>query len=270
LSILELVHALHVTLVLPWLVLLGVAGCSSPVVTGRPLASPTTATRPLASPVQTIVIDAGHGGHDPGTAHYGLQEKHLALDIVKRLRADLQQRGLTVVTTRETDRFIPLSGRPAIANRLHADLFISVHINANRHRRVSGVEVDYPRVSVVSSAAPWPPTLTASEVAIPSTTVKQTLWDVVLRGTRSDSRRLAVAICRSMRQGLQAPCRGVRGARFVVLLEAAMPAVLVEVGYVSNRAEAQRLSSAAYRQRAAHAIADGITQYIRDLGAQHI
>ena len=220
--------------------------------------------------VRTVVIDAGHGGHDPGTSHFGLQEKHLALDIARRLRTQLQEAGLAVVMTRETDRFIPLSGRSAIANRLNADLFISVHINANRNRRVSGVEVYYPRTSEVSAAAAWPPTILRSEIAIPSTTVKQVLWDLVLRRTRSQSRRLGHAICRSMRDGLQAPCRAVKPARFVVLREAWMPSVLVECGYVSNRLEASRLGSSEYRQAAAQSIAEGVVSYIRELGAQHI
>jgi N-acetylmuramoyl-L-alanine amidase len=220
--------------------------------------------------VQTVVLDAGHGGHDPGTSHHGLKEKLLALDIAKRLRTRLQELGLTVVLTRETDQFIPLSGRPAIANRLNADLFVSVHLNANRNSRVSGIEVYYPRESVVAASAPWPPSVSSAELGAPTMQVKQVLWDLVLRGNRWESRRMASSICRAMREGLSAPCRAVKPARFVVLREARMPAVLVEVGYVSNRAEATRLGNAAYRQAAAEAIAEGIVSYIRSVGAQHI
>ncbi|MBI4342471.1 MAG: N-acetylmuramoyl-L-alanine amidase [Candidatus Omnitrophica bacterium] len=255
-----------------WLVLcslLSLAGCATaPVAPTTPLRSPPGAALPGA--VRTIVIDAGHGGHDPGTHHFGLKEKHLALDIAKRLRTHLQRRGLTVVMTRDSDRFIPLSGRPAIANRLHADLFVSVHINANRNRRVSGIEVYYPRASVVSASAQWPPAVSPAEVAIPSMTVKQVLWDLVLKRTRSGSRRLASSVCRSMRTGLQVHCRGVKPARFVVLREAWMPAILVEVGYVSNQTEAQRLGRADYREAAAQSISEGIVSYIRDQGAEHI
>ena len=225
---------------------------------------------PLPGPVRTVVIDAGHGGHDAGTSHYSLKEKFLALDIAKRLRAHLEDAGLSVVMTRETDRFIPLSGRPAIANRLGADLFVSVHVNANHNRRVSGAEVYYPRVSDVASDAPWPPDVEASEIAIPSTTVKDTLWDLLLGRTRSESRQLASHICRSIRGDLQVSCKVAKPARFVVLREAWMPAVLVESGYVSNQEEAQRLGTAAYREAVARAISDGIVSYIRDMGAQHI
>ena len=101
----------------------GCATVSSPPTVGVPLRSPPRAEMvPLPSAVQTIVIDAGHGGHDPGTQHFGLKEKHLALDIARRLSNMLQQEGFEVVMTRETDQFIPLSGRPAIANRLQAAL----------------------------------------------------------------------------------------------------------------------------------------------------
>ena len=236
-----------------------------------PLLSPARQSAlTLAGPINTIVVDAGHGGKDPGTSHFGLKEKHLALDIAQRLRAHLQEAGLTVVMTREADQFIPLSGRPALANRLPADLFISVHVNANRNRSVSGVEVYYPRASEVSSDAPWPPAVSPEEVAIPSLTIKQVLWDLVLGRTRSHSRRLASSICHSMRRELQVACRGTRPARFVVLREAWMPAVLVEVGYVTNQAEAARLGSAAYRQALAHAVGEGIVSYVRELGAQDI
>ena len=237
----------------------------------RPLVSPARpyAPQPVGA-VGTVVIDAGHGGHDPGTSHYGLKEKHLTLDIAKRLHAQLQEAGLNVVMTRDADRFIPLSGRPAIANRLQADVFVSVHINANRNRSMSGVEVYYPRESVVSASAQWPPSVRPSDVALPTTTVKQVLWDLVLGRTRSHSRRLAADICRSMRDGLQVPCRAVKPARFVVLREAWMPAVLVEVGYVTNQAEARRLAQGTYRQAIAESIASGIVSYIRGLGAQHI
>ena len=257
-----------------WLAGLLLVGCAGCTTTQSPslgtLRSPSVPPQLIHREVQTIVIDAGHGGRDPGTSHHGLQEKHLNLDIVRRLRAALEARGLRVVLTRDRDQFIPLSKRPALANRLNADLFVSVHINANRNAGVSGVEVYYPRVSVVSPAASWPPEVHPSEIALPSVTVKQVLWDLVLRRTRVESRKLASSICRSMRDGLQASCRATRPARFVVLREAWMPSVLVEVGYVSNPAEAQRLGTAAYRQAAAESIAQGIVTYIRALGTQHI
>ena len=253
--------------------LLLVSGCASgpmpPV--GSSIRSPARYPgAPPSAPIRTIVLDPGHGGHDPGTSHYGLKEKHLVLDISRRLRAALEQAGYTVVMTRDADQFIPLGGRAGTANRLRADLFVSVHVNANRNPRISGVEVYYPRLSTVGGTSAWPPAVTASEIGVASTTVKQVLWDLVLGRTRFQSRRLASSVCRSLRDGLEVPCRAVKPARFVVLREAWMPAVLVEVGYVTNQTEASRLAGAEYRQAAARAIADGLLSYIRSLGLEHI
>ena len=224
----------------------------------------------LGASVNTVVVDAGHGGHDPGTQHFGFQEKNLTLDISKRLKTALQGYGLTGVMTRETDQFIGLPERPGVANRLGADLFVSVHINANRNSNVSGAEVYYPRESLVSRDTQWPPGIAASDIGYPSSTIKQILWDLVLTRSRSQSRRLASSICRSLHATLDVACRGPKSARFVVLKESWMPAVLVEVGYVSNREESQKLASEDYRQAAASAIADGVAAYIREQGLQHI
>ena len=254
--------------------LLASAGCATEPI--EPVNSPIRSLSrynggaSLPAPVRTIVIDPGHGGHDPGTSHYGLKEKYLVLDMARRLRTHLQQAGFTVVMTRDSDQFIPLSKRPGAANRLGADLFVSVHVNANRSSRISGVEVYYPRVSTVSDSAPWPPAVVTSEVGVPSTVVKQVMWDLVLGNARFQSRRLASSICRSMRNELQVPCRAVKPARFVVLRESWMPAVLVETGYVTNQSEASRLASSAYRAAAAKSIADGIIEYVRSIGAEHI
>ena len=247
-------------------------GCASGNLpsTLAPLRSPPSPYAAPLGPIRAIVIDSGHGGRDPGTSHFGLKEKHLALDIAKRLRAYLTDAGFSVMMTRETDRFIPLSGRPAIANRVGADLFISVHINANPNRGVSGVEVYYPRESVVSSSAQWPPSVSPADIGIPSMIVKQMLWDLVLGRTRFKSRRLASTLCHAMRDGVPVPCRGTKPARFVVLREAWMPAVLVETGYVTNRSEARRLGSAEYRDAIAKSIATGIIWYAREAGTEHL
>lgn len=246
-----------------------ISGCAS-------LPSPSTLRPsipligPGLAPIRSVVVDAGHGGHDPGATHHGLREKDLALDIARRLEAELHTHGLSVAMTRRGDEFIALSRRPHVANRMPADLFVSVHINANHNRHVSGVEVYYPRESVVHAEAPFPPHIDPDEVALPTTTIKRILWDLVLSRTRHHSARMALHICRALRNRLGVRCRGVRGARFVVLREARMPAVLVEVGYISNRPEASRLASPSYRQAIAQAIAEGIVAYVRTLGLQHI
>jgi len=242
----------------------GLIGCAS-----IPTTSISPSLRPLISPgltpIQTVVLDPGHGGYDPGTSHHGLREKDLTLDIARRLRDELKAEGLSVVMTRDHDEFIKLQRRAAIANHVPADLFVSIHINANRRRAVSGIEVYYPRESVLDPSASWPPGLQPEDVALATTTIREIVWDVVLSRSRRHSMRMAAAICRAMRERVGVPCRGVHGARFVVLREAWMPAVLVEVGYVSNRDEATRLASAAYRQAIAQGIADGVATYVAQL-----
>jgi len=240
------------------------AGCagSSAMSPGAALHSPA-ASSPIGGFLETVVLDAGHGGEDPGAAYSGLQEKSLNLDIAARLRDALHEAGFSAVMTRDNDRFIALSARAAIANRLDADVFISIHSNANRNRQVSGAEVYFPRVSEVAAAG-WPPHVSPADVSDDSGRVRHILWDLVLSRARTQSRALASAICDAMQQALQTGCQ-VKAARFVVLREAWMPAVLVEVGYVSNQQDAGRLGQAAYRQSAAEAIARGVAAYARAL-----
>jgi N-acetylmuramoyl-L-alanine amidase len=240
-----------------------VAGCAGPQVAQRPVISPPPRISPALSSIQTIVVDAGHGGKDPGASHHGLREKHLTLDIARRLKRVLEEMGFSVRLTRDRDEFIPLSRRPAIANRLPADLFISVHVNANRKRTVSGLEVYYPRQSVVTTPYALPLMVREEEVSLLTPALRQVLWDMSLSRARAESAKMASHICRGMHERLDAPCRGVKGARFVVLREAWMPSVLVEAGYVSNRAEAARLANASYRQSIAQGIADGVMAYLQ-------
>ena len=258
---------MHTLRRLPWWVGVIAAGCATvPIPLHAPIPAPSAPTAPEYSAIQRIVLDAGHGGRDPGTAHFGLQEKNLNLDIVRRLQARLQAQGIDVVLTRESDEFIPLSRRPDVATRTQADLFVSIHVNANRNPQVSGVEVYYPRESVLGVSAALPPQIDSSEVALPTTTLRQILWDLIFSRSRHQSIRMATQICRSMRSRLGVRCRGVHGARFVVLREARVPAVLVEVGYVTNRAEAARLGTPSYRQAIAESIAEGLLEYARELG----
>lgn len=246
-------------------VLLHFIGCAPSASTARVSSRrAATAFSAIPAPPWVIAVDAGHGGHDPGASHHGLREKHLALDIARRLSQALQARGVSVVMTRSHDVFVPLSRRPALAAQQQADVFVSIHLNANRNRRVSGVEVYYPRASTVSTAQ-LPPHLTPAEVDGLHPWIRQILWDTTLSRFRRHSAKLGSSICHAMEASLGAPCRGVKGARFVVLLEAAMPAVLVEGGYVSNRAEASRLTLPAYRQAIADSVADGLMSYLRTL-----
>lgn len=250
----------------PWFLCLLLAGCATPSIPLGPRRAPVASlVSPGLAPVRTVVIDAGHGGHDPGTSHNGLREKDLNLDIARRLRSQLTASGVSVVMTRDRDEFLVLSRRPSVANRLPADLFVSIHVNANRHRHVAGSEVYYPRESVITTSSALPPRVQPAEVASPSAVIRNVLWDLVLSRSRRASAEMASSICASMQRRLGVRCHGTRGARFVVLREAWMPAVLVEVGYLTNRREALLLGRPSYRQAVSEAIAEGVAAYARSL-----
>ena len=173
-----------------------------------------------------VVIDPGHGGRDPGAIGIGgLQEKDVILPISREVASILQQQGLQVIMTRSDDRFISLEGRTQIANRAGANLFVSIHANAISRSRpdVNGLETYY----------------------------------------YSSGRRLAETIHRSILQNVTIGDRRTRRARFYVLRRTSMPAVLVEVGFVTGRDDAPNLRNPNYRSQMAAAIANGILQYIQ-------
>lgn len=220
--------------------------------------------------LKKIVLDAGHGGTDPGTiGRSGLREKDVNLDIAKRLSRLLQAEGIEVIMTRSVDRLIPLTSRAAIANRHKADLFVSIHSNANRVRSLSGFEVYYVSPSVndskraYESAKESPLNLDNAYFSGSSLETKAILWDMIYTGSRAESIELSRALCRSLDKSLDIKILGVKAARFEVLRGAHMPAVLIEVGFLSNYNEERMLKNSFYRQRIAQAIADGITDYAR-------
>jgi N-acetylmuramoyl-L-alanine amidase len=169
----------------------------------------------------TVVIDAGHGGHDQGgRAIRGANEKDLVLDMAKRLKKALEWKGFRVVMTRSTDVFIPLDNRVAISNRTYNSIFVSVHVNWDRRRSGHGVETFYcsPR-----------------------------------------SYRLAANVQRQLAGAYRTSNRGVkRGCWIRVLRKNSRPAILVETGFDSNPGDNAVLQSASGRQRIADAIAKGI------------
>ncbi len=172
-----------------------------------------------------VVIDAGHGGKDPGaTSVLGFYEKGINLSVAHKVARLLEQRGLRVKMTRSGDRFIELEERAAIANRLRADLFVSIHSDS------------FPK----------------------STRRGYTVY--IAKSASSSSRRAANAIARSM-SGTGLNSFGVQTASYHVLIGTRGPAVLVEMGYLSNRREAALLRSSSFQNRLAQAIADGISDY---------
>ncbi|OGX40695.1 MAG: hypothetical protein A2984_00890 [Omnitrophica WOR_2 bacterium RIFCSPLOWO2_01_FULL_41_12] len=223
------------------------------------------------SRIKKIVIDPGHGGNDPGTiGRSGLREKDVNLDIAKRLSSLLKAYGVQVVMTRSTDRYIALSSRVDITNNSKADLFLSLHANANRVRSLNGLEVYYVSTRVddasraLSAAKNAPLDLDSSSFASNSLNLKATLWDLIYTYNRAEAIELSSAICRTMGRNLDIRILGVKDARFYVLKGARMPAVLIEVGFLSNHNEERLLKNAYYRQQVAEAIFQGVKSYIKE------
>lgn len=222
--------------------------------------------RQLGLGVSRIVIDPGHGGHDPGAKGKGLTEAELVLDVALRLEKLLQKEpGTEVILTRRTDDFIPLQERTAIANREGADLFLSIHANASPNPTARGIETYFLNFANNLNAA----AVAARENAA-SGQAMGALPDIVkaiaLNNKLDESKDLATQVQRAMIERLRGPNRvvkdlGVKQAPFVVLIGAAMPSVLAEISFVTNTQEARLLKSDAYRQHIAEALLNAIRKY---------
>ena len=226
----------------------------------------------LSSCIKKVVIDPGHGGHDPGAVgRTGLKEKDVNLDIAKRLASRFKQEGVEVVMTRNSDVFIPLGKRVEIANSSKPNLFISIHANANRTRSLHGFEVYYVSLTVSDSARAsyaarnFSLNLESSCFASHSQALKAILWDMIYTYNRGESIGLASDICRAAGDSLNIRIIGVKDARFEVLRGARMPAVLVEVGFLSNAKEEQLLRDGYYREKISQSILEGVLNYARKL-----
>lgn len=221
--------------------------------------------------IRKIVIDPGHGGKDPGAiGRSGLREKDVCLDIAKRLKPILETSGFEVFLTRDYDTFIPLEKRAIFANQKNVDLFISIHANANRARRLAGFEVYYVSNQVddsrraLVSAENADLRLENSTMGNQTINLKTTVWDIIYNQNRCESIELARQICKSVSHNLNTKVLGVKGAPFYVLKWTQMPSVLVEVGFLSNDYEEKLLRDRFYRQQIAETIAQGIRNYCQD------
>jgi len=230
------------------------------------LAGGFSIARQLGLGVSRIVIDPGHGGHDPGAKGKGITEAKLVLDVALRLEKLLQKiPGIEVVLTRRADDFVPLQERTALANHEGADLFLSIHANASASGQARGIETYYLNFADNLSAA----SVAARENAA-SGQAMGALPDFVkaiaLNNKLDESRDFATYVQRSMIERLRATNKttkdlGVKQAPFVVLIGAAMPSVLAEISFVTNAQEVKLLGGAAYRQRIAEALFDAIRKY---------
>jgi len=221
--------------------------------------------------VKKIVIDAGHGGKDPGAiGRNGLREKDVVLKlanlVAERVRSDLH---CQVILTRRSDVFLPLEKRTAIANMKGADLFISLHANAHKNRRLQGLETYILNIALDEESM----NVAARENATSTKNIsdlQMILNDLMLNTKINESSRLAKFVHNGLVKELRKKYkivknRGVRQAPFYVLIGAEMPAILVEIGYITNTTENRRLKSVSYLKNAASGIVKGIDLYIKDM-----
>ena len=229
---------------------------------------PKPPVSPATRRIKRIVIDAGHGGHDPGAiGKSGLREKDVNLDIARRLANLLESKGITAILTRSSDKFIPLSVRADIANKANADLFVSLHSNSARSRKLNGFEVYYITDKIddssraLKSAQDGELNIESASFYGNSLNIKAALWDMLYTESRGRSISLAQSICQSAQRNMGLRILGVKGARFAVLKGSNIPAVLVEMGFLSNPTEERYLRNGFYRQQLAEAVCGGILDY---------
>jgi len=216
-----------------------------------------------------IVLDAGHGGHDPGARGNGLREKDITLDVVKRLGRLIEKRtDIEVVYTRKTDKFIPLWERTKIANESGGKVFISVHVNASKNRKASGFETYLLRPGKTEAAIEVAELensvirLEENQDRYGDLSNEQLILATMAQSSfMKESEVMADLIQREFDKTLTGKNRGVKQAGFIVLIGASMPNVLVELGFISNANDAKRLKDKRYRQEAAEAIFDALMKY---------
>jgi N-acetylmuramoyl-L-alanine amidase len=246
-----------------------------PVAPGKPLAPSANSSgkysvaRQLGLGVSRIVIDAGHGGHDPGASAFGVSEAELVLDVALRLEGLLKEEDVDVVLTRRTDTFVSLEERTEIANREAADLFLSIHANASANASARGVETYFLNFALNPQAE----AVAARENAASGKTMNSLngiIKAITLNTKLRESRDLAGSLQRSLVRGLRTSNRalkdlGVKQAPFMVLIGASMPSALAEISFVTNRQEARLLKTPHYRQKVAESLLAGILSYQKSL-----
>jgi N-acetylmuramoyl-L-alanine amidase len=221
--------------------------------------------------IQTVVIDPGHGGKDPGAIGKGGRlEKDINLSVALRLKAILQERtDLDIVLTRTDDTYVSLRNRTAMANGENADLFISIHCNASRKRGMQGFEAYFLSAAKTDEeravALRENLSIKFDEPSVDETSLDDLqfiFWDLAQNEYLRESSDWAGIMCREFEDGSKIRSRGIRQAGFFVLNGAYMPSVLLELGYISNPEEEKLLASRAYQSELAERIYRGIRNYI--------
>ena len=241
-----------------------------PVVQGSVIDATGMSVTALPLAVHRVVIDAGHGGNDPGTTSPALlSEKDVTLDDARRLEELLRKSGFEVVRTRTDDRLIPLRERARLANQSDSDIFVSIHVNSiEQHTNEHGVETYY----LGPTKDPSLTKLAADENRVSGYSVadlRKLLDGIYADARRDESQRLAAAVQQQLFTNLKTNDRGlanwgVKRAPFIVLVATEMPAILAEVGCMSNANEVAMLQRSEYRQQIAGALFQGITKYAKE------
>jgi N-acetylmuramoyl-L-alanine amidase len=237
--------------------------------------------------IRKVVIDPGHGGKDTGArGKQDLLEKDVNLEIATKLGKELEKLGIKVVYTRTDDRFVSLEQRSSIANRSRADLFISIHANSNKSKRIHGIETYYlntssgryasrlalrengkgeaPDVDPIDDDANWVSELPLGALGAD---IRLLLADLAMRSATVESKRVAGYVQSSLIGSLRKDYDGVedlgvKHALFAVLLGVRMPSILIETGFVTHPKESERLDNAAYQAKVAKAIARGVEKFV--------
>ena len=238
----------------------------------RPPATPKSTeklslARQLGLGVRRVVIDAGHGAHDPGAIGIGgIQEKDVTLDLALRVRDLLQAAGYATVLTRDRDVYLPLEERTALANTTRGDLFLSLHCNSSDAGNLSGVETYY--LNLASTRRAMATAARENSMAVANMSDLQGLLKEIYNSKMDESSQFAASVQRSLHSSLRRKYPdvkdlGVKQAPFYVLIGAQMPSILAEVSFINHRQEGRRLADPRYRQLVAQALADGVKRYVR-------
>jgi N-acetylmuramoyl-L-alanine amidase len=236
-------------------------------------------SRQMGLKVRTIAIDAGHGGHDPGAiGKSGLKEKTITLDIAKRLSELVKERlGCEGIMTRGKEVFIPLDERPFIAKSKGADLFVSIHVNANRKRKARGIETYIQGLKAsdreAMATAARENAMSDKRLSDLDSEIDKILKDLKQDNKLEESLQLAHTVQASLVETMK-PAQGhivnlgVKRAFFYVLINTQMPSILAEVGFISNPEEEKLLKTDSYRQAVAEALFQGVKNYVNERSPQ--
>jgi N-acetylmuramoyl-L-alanine amidase len=228
--------------------------------------------RGAMQPLRLIVLDAGHGGHDAGAVGpTGIQEKEVVLDVTRRVAKKVEAGlGVKVIMSRDSDVFVPLRDRTNFANKQRADLFVSIHANAHPRSVSEGVETYFLSSEASDSGARQVAAIENGVVQLESPgsrqrgdVLKSILWDLAQSEFQEESSFMAETVLDSMSKSLNLVNRGVKQAGFYVLGGAAMPAILIEIGFLTNRKEERKLATPEHREALARAIYAGLAEYKR-------